>query len=103
MGGLWPSVLLGFFQLFIGVHTMTKQQILALQSIGKGIIESANLSSTGAPGGVIYSALMSHGATYNQFQQIMSTLVRHGFLSHDDDASTYHATDAGLQWAKKIH
>jgi len=81
---------------------MTKQQILALQSIGKGIIESANLHSTGAPGGVIYSALMSHGATFNQFQQIMSTLVRHGFLSHDDDSSTYHATDAGLQWAKKV-
>jgi DNA-binding IclR family transcriptional regulator len=81
---------------------MTKQQILALQSIGKGIIESANLHSTGAPGGAIYSALMSHGASFNQFQQIMSTLVRHGFLSHDDDSSTYHATEAGLQWAKKV-
>lgn len=82
---------------------MTKQQILALQSIGKGIIEAANINSTGAPGGVIYSALMSHGATFNQFEQIMSTLVRHGFLSHDVDASTYHATEAGLQWAKKVH
>ena len=81
---------------------MTKDQILALQSIGKGIIEAANLHSTGAPGGVIYSALMSHGATFNQFQQIMSTLERHGFLSHYVDANTYHATDAGLQWSKKV-
>ena len=81
---------------------MTKQQILALQSIGKGIIEAANIDSIGAPSGVIYSALMSHGASFNQFQQIMSTLVRHGFLSHDDDASTYHATNAGLQWSKKV-
>jgi len=81
---------------------MTKQQILALQSIGKGIIEAANIDSIGAPSGVIYSALMSHGASFNQFQQIMSTLVRHGFLSHDDDANTYHATDAGLQWANKV-
>ena len=81
---------------------MTKDQILALQSIGKGIIEAANIDSIGAPSGIIYSALMSHGATYNQFQQIMSTLVRHGFLSHDDDASTYHATDAGLQWSKNV-
>jgi hypothetical protein len=81
---------------------MTKQQILALQSIGKGIIEAANIDSIGAPSGVIYSALMSHGATLNQFEQIMSTLVRHGFLSHDDDASTYHATEAGLQWSKKV-
>ena len=81
---------------------MTKQQILALQSIGKGIIEAANIDSIGAPSGVIYSALMGQGATFNQFEQIMSTLVRHGFLSHDNDASTYHATDAGLQWAKKV-
>ena len=81
---------------------MTKQQILALQSIGKGIIEAANIDSIGAPSGVIYSALMSHGATLNQFEQIMSTLVRHGFLSHDDDSSTYHATEAGLQWANKV-
>jgi predicted transcriptional regulator len=81
---------------------MTKDQILALQSIGKGIIEAANIDSIGAPSGVIYSALMSHGASFNQFQQIMSTLVRHGFLSHDDDANTYHATDAGLQWSKKV-
>ena len=81
---------------------MTKQQILALQSIGKGIIEAANIDSIGAPSGVIYSALMSHGASFNQFQQIMSTLVRHGFLLHDDDSSTYHATEAGLQWAKKV-
>ena len=81
---------------------MTKQQILALQSIGKGIIEAANIDSIGAPGGVIYSALMGQGATFNQFEQIMSTLVRHGFLSHDVDASTYHATEAGLQWSKKV-
>lgn len=81
---------------------MTKDQILALQSIGKGIIEAANIDSIGAPSGIIYSALMSHGATFNQFEQIMSTLVRHGFLSHDDDASTYHATEAGLQWSKKV-
>ena len=81
---------------------MTKQQILALQSIGKGIIEAANIDSIGAPGGVIYSALMGQGATFNQFEQIMSTLVRHGFLSHDVDSSTYHATKAGLQWANKV-
>ena len=81
---------------------MTIQQILALQTIGKGIIEAANIDSIGAPGGVIYSALMGQGATFNQFQQIMSTLERHGFLSHDVDASTYHATKAGLQWANKV-
>jgi hypothetical protein len=81
---------------------MTNQQIKALQSIGKGIIESANLSPTGAPSGVIYSALMGHGASLNQFQSIMDTLVKHGFLTHDMDCHTYHATTNGLAWANKV-
>jgi hypothetical protein len=81
---------------------MTNQQIKALQSIGKGIIESANLSPTGAPSGVIYSALMGHGATLNQFNSIMDTLVKHGFLTHDYDCHVYHATPSGLAWANKV-
>ena len=81
---------------------MTNQQIKALQSIGKGIIESANLSPIGAPSGVIYSALMGHGASLSQFQSIMDTLVKHGFLNHDADCHTYHATTNGLAWANRI-
>ena len=81
---------------------MTNQQIKALQSIGKGIIESANLSPTGAPSGIIYSALMAHGATLNQFQSIMDTLVRSGFLTHDTECHTYHATDSGIAWSNKV-
>ena len=81
---------------------MDNHQIQALQSIAKGIIESANLSPTGAPSGVIYSALMGHGASLNQFQSIMDTLVRSGFLTHDADCQTYHATDSGIAWANKI-
>ena len=81
---------------------MTNQQIKALQSMGKGIIESCNIDSIGAPSGVIYSALMGHGATLNQFQSIMDTLVKHGFLTHDTDCHTYHATTNGLAWANKV-
>jgi len=81
---------------------MTNQQIKALQSIGKGIIESCNIDSIGAPSGVIYSALMGHGATLNQFQSIMDTLVKHGFLTHDYDSHVYHATPSGLAWANKV-
>ena len=81
---------------------MTNQQIKALQSIGKGIIESCNIDSIGAPSGVIYSALMGHGASLNQFQSIMDTLVKHGFLTHDYDSHVYHATSNGLAWANKI-
>ena len=81
---------------------MTNQQIKALQSIGKGIIESCNIDSIGAPSGVIYSALMGHGATLNQFNSIMDTLVKHGFLTHDYDSHVYHATPSGLAWANKV-
>ena len=82
---------------------MTNQQIKALQSIAKGIIESANLSPTGAPSGVIYAALMGHGASLNQFQSIMDTLVKCQFLTHDTECHTYHATDSGIAWANKIN
>jgi hypothetical protein len=81
---------------------MTNQQIKALQSIAKGIIESCNIDSIGAPSGVIYSALMGHGATLNQFNSIMDTLVKQGFLTHDYECHTYHATTNGLAWANKI-
>lgn len=80
---------------------MTNQQIKALQSIGKGIIESAK-DSIGAPSGVIYAALMAHGASLNQFNSIMQTLVEHGLLMHDSDAHLYRATDKGLAWCNKV-
>ena len=82
---------------------MTNQQIKALQSIGKGIIESCNIDSIGAPSGVIYAALMGHGASLNQFQSIMDTLVKHGFLKHDVENHTYHATNDGIAWSTKIN
>jgi len=81
---------------------MTNQQIKALQSIGKGIIESCNIDSIGAPSGAIYAALMGHGASLNQFNSIMDTLVKHGFLTHDSECHTYHATDSGMAWANKV-
>ena len=81
---------------------MDNHQIQALQSIAKGIIESANLSPTGAPSGVIYAALMGHGASLNQFQSIMDTLVKRQFLTHDTECHTYHATDSGIAWSNKV-
>jgi hypothetical protein len=81
---------------------MDNHQIQALQSIAKGIIESANLSPTGAPSGVIYAALMGHGASLNQFQSIMDTLISCQFLTHDTECHTYHATDSGIAWSNKV-
>lgn len=82
---------------------MTNDQIKALQSIAKAIIETANeCGDTGAPAGPIYASLMGFGASFNQFQSIMGTLTRKGFLTHDDECHTYHATPAGLAWASKV-
>jgi hypothetical protein len=75
---------------------MTREQIKALQSIAAGIIQSAREY---APAGVIYAALQSQGCRLAQFDSIMGTLVRQGFLIHDADAHTYTATPAGLAWA----
>jgi len=75
---------------------MTRDQIKALQSIAAGIIQSAREY---APAGVIYAALQAQGCRLSQFQSIMGTLVRQGFLTHDAEAHTYTATPAGLDWA----
>ena len=90
-----------FARVLIGVD-MTKTQVQALQSIAKGIIESCNIDSIGAPSGIIYSTLMGHGASLNQFNSIMQTLVSQGFLIHDADCHTFHATDAGIAWVNKV-
>ena len=73
---------------------MTPQQVKALQSVAKAIIESCK---TFAPGGVIYAALMSQGCTLNQFQQIMSQLVGAGMLTQDGEC--YTATEKGNKFA----
>lgn len=73
---------------------MTPQQVKALQSVAKAIIESCK---TFAPGGVIYAALMAQGCTLNQFEQIMGQLVNAGMLTQDGDC--YTATDKGNKFA----
>lgn len=73
---------------------MTPQQVKALQSVAKAIIESCK---TFAPGGVIYAALMAQGCTLNQFEQIMGQLVNAGMLTQDGEC--YTATDKGNKFA----
>lgn len=46
----------------------------------------------GAPSGVIYAALMGHGISLNQYQQLMSGLVRVGKLRQD--GLMFHAVEA---------
>lgn len=61
---------------------MTLEQIKALKAIADAIIETVALAGPlGAPGGHLYAALMAHGVTLQQYEQIMAGLVRAGKLS----------------------
>lgn len=50
--------------------------------IADAICESVAVAgSVGAPGGVLYAALMAHGCSLNQFESMMSALVCAGRLT----------------------
>ena len=69
---------------------MTIEQIKALQAIANAIIETVRESGPlGAPSGIMYAALMAQGCSLEQYQQIMSGLVRAGKLRQSGDC--YHA------------
>jgi hypothetical protein len=60
--------------------TPTEKQ-KAVWMILETIIDSVReAGSLGAPGGVLYAALMAHGCTLEQFEAIMAALVRTGRL-----------------------
>ncbi len=68
---------------------MTLQQATALKAIANAIIESVQESGPlGAPGGILYAALMAQGCSLHQFEQIMAGLVRGGYPSKSGEC--YH-------------
>jgi len=63
---------------------MTSSQIAAIRAIADAIVDAVKAAGpTGAPGGVLYAALMAQGCTYNQFTSLMSALVSAGKLTKD--------------------
>ena len=65
---------------------MTIEQAKALRAIAKAITDTvAETGPLGAPGGHLYAALMTQGCTLHQFEQIMSGLVRAGYLEKRGD------------------
>lgn len=61
-------------------------QLKALKAIGDAIIETVALAGPlGAPGGHLYAALMAHGVSLEQFEQIMSGLCRAKTLRKQGD------------------
>ena len=65
---------------------MTIEQAKALRAIARAIIDTvAETGTLGAPGGHLYAALMTQGCTFNQFDQIMTGLVRAEYLEKRGD------------------
>jgi hypothetical protein len=68
---------------------MTPEQIRLIRQIADAIVATVREAGPqGAPGGVIYAALMAQGCTFNQFQSLMSGLLRTGRLALDGDCYT---------------
>ena len=65
---------------------LTPEQIKAIRAICDAVVYAVRAGgSLGAPGGVIYAALMGQGCTLSQFESLMSGLVRAGKLRRDGD------------------
>lgn len=59
----------------------TTEQERAIRMLLDGVLESvAAAGPLGAPGGVLYAALMVHGLSLGTFESIMGALVRIGKL-----------------------
>lgn len=77
---------------------MNKEQIAQVRIIAKSII--ATVHEVGeAPAGPIYAALMTHGASHEQFKSLMDGAVKGGLLTHCDQSHTYRTTPKGLEFA----
>jgi len=65
---------------------MTTEQIRTLKLIIDAILEAVKeAGSNGAPGGVLYAALMAKGCSLNQFQSLMRGIVNGGKLRQEGD------------------
>lgn len=66
--------------------TLTASQASALRVIIDAVLSAVTAAGpSGAPGGVIYSALIGHGASFNQYTSLMHGLVSAGKLTREGD------------------
>lgn len=55
--------------------TLTQEQQRPMLQVAQAVIDAVKAAGNqGAPGGVLYAALMGHGCTLIQFQAIMAAL-----------------------------
>lgn len=83
------------------MNALTSKQAAALRAIVSATIAAVKEAGpTGAPAGVLYAAMMAHGASKSQFDSLMGALVRAGKLSYDAGSYTYHMPDAA--WGASV-
>ena len=68
------------------MSSMSPKQIKTLALVSLAVIEAVEVAGEqGAPGGVLYAAMQANGASLTQFQSLMGTLTRPGYLVLEDD------------------
>lgn len=80
---------------------MTSHQLRALATASLGVLEAVEAGGeAGAPAGIVYAAMQGQGASFTQFLSLMSTLIRPGYLTLEDNCyrstSTTHELKAKL-------
>jgi hypothetical protein len=66
--------------------TLTAEQARALRMVIDGVLDAVAVAGPiGAPGGVLYAALMGAGISLSQFESLMGGLVRLGKLRRSGD------------------
>ncbi len=74
----------------------------ALARLGMAVLDSIKEAGIlGAPGGVIYAALMAKGASLQQYESFMNGLVGNGLVQKEGDC--YTITSQGEVFLGKLH
>lgn len=77
-------------------QTLSPQQKLALNRVIFAVLDTiVGTGKEGAKSTVMYAAMMAQGATLNQFQSLMGSLVKKGLVFFEDEK--YFITDAGTK------
>jgi len=80
---------------------MNPAQMRAVAMVSLGVLDAVEEAGThGAPGGVLYAAMQTQGATLQQYQSVMATMVNPGYLMLDGDC--YHSTEKTPELKKKL-
>ena len=77
---------------------LTPTHVHALATASLGVIEAVEAAGDhGAPAGIVFAAMQAQGASFNQFLSLMTTLIRPGYLTMEDNCYRSTATTQDLK------